>query len=115
MDQPRAAQRPHRMERHEDVRIDEYYWLNDRENPEVIDYLNAENAYREEGMAGSKPLVDLLYAEMTGRLDPNEASLPVEMDGYWYQSRYQEGKEYPRSCALSGFRRGTRAARARCE
>ena len=44
MDQPRAAQRPHRMERHEDVRIDEYYWLNDRENPEVIDYLNAENA-----------------------------------------------------------------------
>ena len=106
MDQPRAAQRPHRMERHEDVRIDEYYWLNDRENPEVIDYLNAENAYREEGMAGSKPLVDLLYAEMTGRLDPNEASLPVEMDGYWYQSRYQEGKEYPVHVRFQGSEEG---------
>ena len=58
MDQPRPAQRPHRMERHGDVRIDEYYWLNDRENPEVIDYLNAENAFREEGMAASKPLID---------------------------------------------------------
>lgn len=106
MDQPRPAQRPHRMERHGDVRIDEYYWLNDRENPEVIDYLNAENAFREEGMAASKPLIDLLYAEMTGRLDPNEASLPVEMDGYWYQSRYQEGKEYPIHIRFQGSEDG---------
>jgi oligopeptidase B len=107
MDQPRPAQRPHRMERHGDVRIDEYYWLNDRENPEVIDYLNAENAFREEGMAASKPLIDLLYAEMTGRLDPNEASLPVEMDGYWYQSRYQEGKEYPIHVRFKGSEEGS--------
>lgn len=95
MKEPRPAQRPHRMERHGDVRIDEYYWLNDRTNPEVIDYLNAENAFREAEMAAVQPLEASLFAEMTGRLDPNEASLPVEMDGYWYQSRYQEGKEYP--------------------
>jgi oligopeptidase B len=106
MDQPRPAQRPHRMERHGDVRIDEYYWLNDRENPEVIDYLNAENAYREAGMAESKALQEKLYAEMTGRLDPNEASLPVEMDGYWYQSRYQEGKEYPIHVRFQGSEHG---------
>ena len=83
------------MERHGDVRTDEYYWLNDRENPEVIDYLNAENAYREACTAADQPFVEALYAEMTGRLDPNESSLAVEMDGYWYQSRYQEGREYP--------------------
>jgi oligopeptidase B len=106
MDQPRPAQRPHRMERHGDVRIDEYYWLNDRENPEVIDYLNAENAYREEAMAPVKPLIDSLYSEMTGRLDPNEASLPVEMDGYWYQSRYQVGKEYPIHVRFQGAEDG---------
>jgi oligopeptidase B len=94
------------MERHGDVRIDEYYWLNDRENPEVIDYLNAENAYREAGMAESKVLQEKLYAEMTGRLDPNEASLPVEMDGYWYQSRYQEGKEYPIHVRFQGAEHG---------
>ncbi|MGA0818538.1 MAG: hypothetical protein ACO3PE_06390 [Schleiferiaceae bacterium] len=95
MEQPKAAVRPHRMERHGDVRTDEYYWLNDRENPEVIDYLNAENAYREACTAADQPFVEALYAEMTGRLDPNESSLAVEMDGYWYQSRYQEGREYP--------------------
>jgi oligopeptidase B len=57
-------------------------------------------------MAESKVLQEKLYAEMTGRLDPNEASLPVEMDGYWYQSRYQEGKEYPIHVRFQGSEHG---------
>ena len=95
------------MERHGDVRIDEYYWLNDREDAEVVAYLNAENAYREQTMAPHAPLVDSLFAEMTGRLDPNESSLPVEMDGFWYQSRYEEGKEYPIHVRVPGSETGT--------
>lgn len=95
MEQPKAAVRPHRLERHGDLRTDEYYWLNDRENPEVTAYLDAENAYREACMKADEPFMEALYAEMTGRLDPNESSLPVEMDGFWYQSRYREGQEYP--------------------
>ena len=83
MDQPKAAKRPHVMELHGDVRTDEYYWLNDRTDPEVLAYLNAENAYREEATAAQKPLIDGLYAEMVGRLDPNASSLPAEMDGFW--------------------------------
>lgn len=94
------------MERHGDLRTDEYYWLNDRENPEVIAYLEAENAYREHEMRGLNPLVDALYAEMTGRLDPNETSLAVEMDGFWYQSRFEEGKDYPIHVRFEGSETG---------
>ncbi len=94
--EPKAAQKPHAMEMHGDLRQDHYYWLNDRENPEVIAYLQAENAYREEGMEPLKALVDTLYSEMTHRLNPDESSVPVQMDGYWYQTRYEKGSEYPR-------------------
>ena len=94
------------MELHGDVRTDEYYWLNDRTDSEVLAYLEAENAYREHEMAAQKPLIDSLYAEMIGRLDPNESSLPVEMDGFWYQSRYEEGKEYPIHVRFEGSESG---------
>lgn len=106
MDQPRGPKRPHVLERHGDLRTDEYYWLNDRENPEVIAYLEAENAYRAHEMRGLDPLIDSLYTEMTGRLDPNETSLAVEMDGFWYQSRFEEGKEYPIHVRFEGAESG---------
>ena len=106
MKQPLAAKRDQRLELHGDLRIDEYYWLKDRENPEVLEYLAAENSYREHEMAPLKGLTEELFAEMTGRLDPNESSLPIEMDGYWYQSRYYEGKEYPIHVRFQGAEDG---------
>ena len=106
MKQPLAAKRDQRLELHGDLRIDEYYWLKDRENPEVLEYLAAENSYREHEMAPLKGLTEELFAEMTGRLDPNESSLPIEMDGYWYQSRYCEGKEYPIHVRFQGAEDG---------
>jgi oligopeptidase B len=106
MKQPLAAKREQRLELHGDLRIDEYYWLKDRENPEVLEYLAAENSYREHQMAPLKGLTEELFAEMTGRLDPNESSLPIEMDGYWYQSRYCEGKEYPIHVRFQGAEDG---------
>ncbi|MDP4578868.1 MAG: S9 family peptidase [Schleiferiaceae bacterium] len=106
MKQPLAAKREQRLELHGDLRIDEYYWLKDRENPEVLEYLAAENSYREHEMAPLKGLTEELFAEMTGRLDPNESSLSIEMDGYWYQSRYCEGKEYPIHVRFQGAEDG---------
>ena len=106
MKQPLAAKRDQRLELHGDLRIDEYYWLKDRENAEVLEYLAAENSYREHEMAPLKGLTEELFAEMTGRLDPNESSLPIEMDGYWYQSRYCEGKEYPIHVRFQGAEDG---------
>jgi len=106
MKQPLAAKREQRLELHGDLRIDEYYWLKDRENPKVLEHLVAENSYREHEMAPLKGLTEELFAEMTGRLDPNESSLPIEMDGYWYQSRYCEGKEYPIHVRFQGAEDG---------
>jgi len=96
MTEPKAKQVSHAMEMHGDIRQDPYYWLNNREDAEVIDYLHAENSFREAGMAQLKPLEDALFEEMTGRLDPDDASVPVEVDGYWYQTRFEKGAEYPR-------------------
>ncbi|HAB35847.1 MAG TPA: oligopeptidase B, partial [Cryomorphaceae bacterium] len=94
--EPKALQKAHAMEMHGDVRQDPYYWLNERENPEVIAYLEEENSYREAGMKGLEPLQHELFEEMKARLNPDDASVPVQMDGYWYQTRFEKGQEYPK-------------------
>lgn len=94
--EPKAIQKAHAMEMHGDIRQDPYYWLNERENPEVIAYLEEENRYREAGMEGLKDLESELFEEMKSRLNPDDASVPVQMDGYWYQTRFEKGLEYPK-------------------
>ncbi len=97
MEEPMAAKKPHEMTLHGDTRVDEYYWLrdDDREDPQVLSYLEQENAWFEQEMAHTEDLQEALYQEMTGRLDPDESSVPYEKDGYWYYSRYEPGREYP--------------------
>lgn len=95
LDPPLAAARPHVLSAHDDVRVDDYYWLNQREDPEVIAYLEAENAYTEAATAHLAGLRDELFAEIVGRIDPDDSSVPYEEDGYWYATRYEEGGEYP--------------------
>ena len=92
---PRAAQRPHTHTTHGVERDDPYYWLRERENPEVIAYLEAENAYTEAMTAGTRALQDALYAELVARVAPDDASAPVYDRGYWYVRRYEAGREYP--------------------
>ncbi|HXV90026.1 MAG TPA: S9 family peptidase [Gemmatimonadales bacterium] len=92
---PRAAQRPHRLEAHGDVRVDEYYWLNQRDDPEVIRYLEAENAWTEAVMAHTRPLQDSLFDEIKGRIRQDDRSVPYRLDGYWYYTRFEQGREYP--------------------
>ncbi len=92
---PKASKKPKRLETHDHVRVDDYYWLNERENPEVIDYLKAENAYYETMTARTKDFQEELYGEMKARIKEDDASVPYKLNGYWYLTRYETGKEYP--------------------
>ncbi len=98
MQEPKAKKIPKVLEIHNNQRIDHYYWLNERENAKVIDYLNEENAYREHIMGGTKDLQDSLYQEIKGRIKEDDESVPYLLDGYWYYTRYETGKEYPVYC-----------------
>jgi len=74
---------PKQLEKHGDVRTDNYYWLNERENPEVIDYLNKENKYYQKSTAHTKQLQDDLFAEMKSRIKENDSSVPYFYNEYW--------------------------------
>lgn len=80
---------------HNDIRIDPYFWLNDRENPEVIKYLEDENAFFEESTKHTKSFQKDLFSEMKARIKEDESSLPYRHNGYWYITRYEKGKGYP--------------------
>lgn len=99
---PKCAKIPHNIETHGDVRIDNYYWLNDRENPDVIAYLEAENAYTDEVMKDTESLQQTLYDEILGRIKQQDESVPYFKNGYWYFTRYEEEKEYPVYCRKKG-------------
>lgn len=83
---------------HEDIRIDPYYWLNDREDPKVIEYLKAENAYVNAGMKHTEELQEKLFEEIKGRIKKDDHSVPYKKNGYWYYVRYEQGQEYPIYC-----------------
>ena len=74
---PKVPQRPHLISRHEDERTDPYYWLMDRENPEVLAHLRSENAYLGESLARLKPLENELFEEIKGRIEETDISVPV--------------------------------------
>ena len=92
---PTVEKRPQALTTHGHTRIDNYYWLNQRENPEVIAYLEAENAYTQAMMQSTEKFQDKLYNEMVGRIKEDDSSLPYLSNGYWYQHRYAKGSEYP--------------------
>src|SRR2546427_1801177 len=92
---PLAAVRPHRFDEHGTVRIDSYYWLKERSNPEVIKYLEDENAYTQAVMAHTEALQDRLYEEMKGRVIQIDQSVPFSEGNYFYYTRLVEGKNYP--------------------
>mgnify|MGYP001949197701 CR=1 FL=1 len=100
--EPIAVKKPHRLEKHGDTRIDNYYWMRERESPEVIDYLNAENAYREEIMAGTEGLQKSLFDEMVGRIKKDDSSVPYKLEGYFYYTRFSGESEYPIFCRKKG-------------
>ncbi|MCF7569072.1 S9 family peptidase [Sabulilitoribacter arenilitoris] len=92
---PRAKKIPKSLQIHNDTRIDNYYWLNDKENPEVIDYLNAENAYTKHVMQHTEEFQKNLFEEMKGRIKEDDTSVPYKQNGYWYLTRFEKGNDYP--------------------
>lgn len=92
---PEAKQIPKELRIHNDTRIDNYYWLNDRDNPEVIEYLNAENNYTKVKMQHTEAFQKVLFEEMKGRIKEDDSSVPYKLNGYWYFTKYEEGKDYP--------------------
>lgn len=92
---PVATKKPKELSMHGDTRVDNYYWLNERENPEVIEYLNAENAYTDQMMADTEELQEKLFDEIVARIKQTDESVPYKKNGYFYYSRYEAGKEYP--------------------
>ena len=92
---PIAKKIPHTIEKHGHIRNDNYYWLNNRENPEVIDYLNQENDYYHQSTAHTKDFQKELFEEMKARIKEDDESVPYFYNGYFYITRFEKGKDYP--------------------
>jgi oligopeptidase B len=95
---PKAKKKLKKLKIHGDLRTDNYYWLRERENPEVKAYLEAENAYTREVLAPTEKLQQELYEEMRGRIKETDMSVPYLDRGYWYYVRFETGMEHPIYC-----------------
>nr|WP_321235509.1 S9 family peptidase [uncultured Psychroserpens sp.] len=92
---PVARQIPKELDIHNDIRIDNYFWLNQREDQNVLDYLHAENEFYHQETAHTKGFEASLFEEMKARIKEDDASVPYKYNGYWYIVRYEKGKDYP--------------------
>lgn len=99
---PIAPQKPQTFTEHGYERVDDFFWLKDKKNPEVIQYLKAENAYADTVMAPTKPFQEKLYKEMRSRIKEDDQSVPVFINGYYYYSRTETGKQYAINCRKKG-------------
>ncbi|MGL5922811.1 S9 family peptidase, partial [Chroococcidiopsis sp.] len=99
---PIAAKKPQSLILHNDERVDNYYWLREKENPEVITYLEAENSYTQAMMQHTEVLQEKLYKEILARIQETDLSVPYRKDEYYYYSRTEAGKAYPIYCRKKG-------------
>lgn len=89
---------PTRLESHGHVRVDDYYWLRERDNPDVLQYLKDENDYAANALAHAQDFEQKLFEEIKGRIKQTDLSVPYKRDDYFYYTRFEEGKEYPIYC-----------------
>jgi oligopeptidase B len=99
---PQAPRRPTTLRMHGDERVDDWYWLRDRDDPQVTAYLEAENAYTDAMTAHTADLQARLYDEIRGRIQETDESAPVRHGGHWYFRRTVEGLQYPIHCRRAG-------------
>src|SRR4051812_31157193 len=95
---PLARREPHPQSLHGQKLDDDYFWLRQKGAPAVEDYLKAENAYTASVMKPTERFQDALYAEMLGRIQEDDVSVPHRKNGYYYYSRTEKGKQYPIFC-----------------
>ncbi len=98
MKPPVAEKIKNELTTHGHIRVDNYFWLNERDNPKVVDYLEAENSYKEAMMKHTEPLQKKLYNEIVGRIKRDDETVPYKDNGYYYYTRYEEGAEHPIYC-----------------
>jgi oligopeptidase B len=101
-DGPRAPKRPTTLTHHGDDRVDEWHWLRDRDNPEVLALLEAENAFTKQAMAHVDGLQQQLFEEMVSRIQETDLSVPARKGEWWYYARTVEGLQYPLACRREG-------------
>ena len=94
---------PTKLEKHGHVRIDNYYWLRERENPEVIRYLNEENEYAAKEMDHAREFEERVFQEIKGRFKQTDMSVPYKRDDYFYYTRYEDAKGVSNLRAQDGF------------
>ena len=99
---PTAPRIEHRETRHGATVIDPYFWLREKSSPEVVKYLEAENAYTEAMTGNLKPFSDAIYQEMLGHIKQTDLSVPTRRGEFFYYSRTEEGKQYPIQCRRKG-------------
>ncbi len=95
---PAAPRRPITTVRHGESFTDDFAWLRDKENPETLAYLAAENGYANAMLAPTERLQEELYGEMLGRIKQTDLSVPIRRDGYWYYTRTEDGNQYAMHC-----------------
>ena len=99
---PIASKRPHEITQHGLTRIDNYYWMRDRNDPETMKHLRAESDYLEEITQHTKPLQEKLFSEMKARIKEDDSTVPAKRGGYFYYEREEQGKQYPIFCRKLG-------------
>lgn len=100
--QPTAAKRPHTLTNHGVTRIDDYYWLRDKEDPETLKYLRSESDYLEEVMGHTQSLREALFSEMKNRIQETDSTVPEKRGDFFYYERTEAGKQYPIFCRKAG-------------
>ena len=93
--QPKVQKKPLELKNFNNTRIDNYYWLNNRDNPEVIDYLNQENEYYESNTSHTVNFQKKLFEEIKNKIKEDDESVPYFLNGYWYVTKFKENLNYP--------------------
>ncbi len=99
---PKAEKKPKEITIHDDTRVDNYFWIRDKENQDVIKHIEAENKYTEEMMRDTKILQEKIYEEFLSRIKETDEEVPVKIDDWLYYSRTEEGKQYGIHCRKKG-------------
>ncbi|MCU1451130.1 MAG: oligopeptidase b [Acidimicrobiales bacterium] len=98
---PGAPRRPTTLRAHGDVRVDDWYWLRERDNSDTTAYLDAENEWAEQATAHTRPVQEGLFAEIKARIQETDTSAPVALGQWWYYTRTEEGRQYGIHCRRS--------------
>ena len=109
---PIAPKRPHTITQHGQTRVDDYFWMRSREDPAILEYLKAENAYLDKVMKHTTALQRHLFEEMKARIKEDDSSVPERRGDCFYYTRTETGKQYPYYCRKHGSPPGYRNASA---